>query len=166
MSHDNARFNVSGDSPKALAATLHLWSLIHGPAQYDRPGCHLHPIDFAGYCLHPQYGMVLFTYGDNAKMTPFPFEEGKDPQKLATFFYNYLSSSKSKVNDDLTEVKKSFYMGDEEAKAVESDFSWDRDADHDGSNERHWRVMTFRWGHVLGNEAPLTIRPAYAWYGK
>ena len=162
MSHDNTRFNASGDSPKALAATLHLWSLLHGPASYDRPGCHLPLIDFKGYCLHPQYGMVLFTYGEDKEMVPFPFEEGKDPHKLAGFFYSYLKSSKSVINDYLTKG----YSGEDEHKAILADFSWDRDADHDGSNERHWRVMTGRWGHVISSSAPLAIRPAYAWYGK
>ena len=166
MSHDNTRFNVSGDSPEGLAAALSLWGTLHEHSKYTRNRTDLPIINFTGYNLHPQYGMVLFTYGDDKRMVPFPFEEGKDPQKLAQFFYSYLSSSKSVINDDLTTLAKECYMGEDEVKALTSEFSWDRDADHDGDNARHWRVMTNRWGHVLGSSAPLAIRPIYCWYGK
>lgn len=44
---------------------------------------------------------------------------------------------------------------------------WDRDYDHDGSNELGWRVYVEDWGHVGSNQyAICAVRPAYMWYGK
>jgi len=39
--------------------------------------------------------------------------------------------------------------------------------DHDGDNEKGWRVFTEDWGHVAGhNYAIAGIQPAWAMYGK
>lgn len=44
---------------------------------------------------------------------------------------------------------------------------WDEDADHDGHNERGWRVFCEGWGHVAGNHyAIVAVKPAYLWMGK
>jgi len=58
------------------------------------------------------------------------------------------------------------YLKSEDASKVECK-DWDADADHDGHNERGWRVYCTDWGHV-GNEcyALIAIKPAYIWYGK
>lgn len=44
---------------------------------------------------------------------------------------------------------------------------WDKDEDHDGSNDRGWRVYCEDWGHVGGESyAICAIRPVFLWYGK
>lgn len=58
------------------------------------------------------------------------------------------------------------WLKGEGAKTVEC-VDWDADADHDGDNERGWRVYCEDWGSV-GNEsyAICAIKPVYLWYGK
>lgn len=60
------------------------------------------------------------------------------------------------------------------AKWLESDQArnipcngWDADIDHDGSNERGWRVYVEDWGHI-GEEtyAICAVRPSFNWLGK
>jgi hypothetical protein len=49
---------------------------------------------------------------------------------------------------------------------------WDTDTDHDGSNERGWRVYVESWGHIRDGKNSIdhysicAIVPAYCWYGK
>jgi hypothetical protein len=48
---------------------------------------------------------------------------------------------------------------------------WDRDAEHDGSNNRGWRCYVNDWGHINlleGSElyGIVAIKPAYIWCGK
>jgi len=44
---------------------------------------------------------------------------------------------------------------------------WDEDEDHDGSNEKGWRVFVGDWGHVGDSRYVLcAVTPAYLWMGK
>ena len=155
---DNRRFNVSGETQSGLAETLSLYgTLVNGRRRaWNIPG----QIDFVGYRLDPCFGMVLFIYNNNA-MIKFPFDEGKYPTNLAAFFYNYLNSPNSVVVDLPPHVS-----GYDDFASLRSDFSWDRDADHDGSNSVGWRVFCGQWGHINNSDEALAIRPIFNWYGK
>lgn len=42
-----------------------------------------------------------------------------------------------------------------------------REPDHDGYNEKGWRIFTERWGHVAGHHyAIVAVQPSWAMYGK
>jgi hypothetical protein len=158
--HSNPRFNVTGQEEDGLAATLALWGTIN-LSSYQIAKVKS-PLDFKGYRLDPYLGMVLFQYEiENTKMIPFPFDEGKYPERLASFFYNYLKSDKSKVSIPEKPVGLLDYYAD-----FRADFPLDVDEDHDGHNERGWRVSTGRWGHVLNYDEAIFIRPIHIWYGK
>jgi hypothetical protein len=153
MSHDNSRFNVSGDTQEGLAQTLSLWVSLHGHKE----------MNFTGYCIDPVFGMVLYIYdGVDKEKIPFPFGEGKNAVRLTSFFYNYLNSGNAKVVD-LPPVEKDRY---DQYSYLRQDLGWDGDVDHDGDNGLGWRVLAGEWGHIKGYTTPLAIRPIYCWYGK
>jgi len=99
MSHDNSRFNVSGDTQKGLAETLSLWVSLNGHKA----------MNFTGYRLDPVFGMLLYIYdgGDKDKIL-FPFNEGKNPTRLSAFFYNYLHSDRMKFIDPPVTLKDQY----------------------------------------------------------
>jgi hypothetical protein len=161
MSHDNTRFNISGDNQVGLVSALNLYATLH-QYRYNKP---IGVIDFTGYSIHPNFGMILYQYeGAEPGKLNFPFDEGKDSIALASFFYNYLKSPLAQVKP-LDEPKDAYErMNTEEFIA---DMKWDADSDHDGSNGLGWRLFTGKWGKILGNyKTPLAIRPCYCWYGK
>jgi hypothetical protein len=41
-----------------------------------------------------------------------------------------------------------------------------RQPDHDGDNERGWRIYNEDWGHVDGDDAIIAVSPVWAMYGK
>jgi len=49
---------------------------------------------------------------------------------------------------------------------------WEHDADHDGSNEKGFRIYTEDWGRINGvsytseDYSLAAIKPVYCWYGK
>lgn len=58
------------------------------------------------------------------------------------------------------------WLEGDEAKTIECE-GWDADADHDGNNERGWRVYVEDWGHVGDcSYAICAVKPAYMWFGK
>ena len=59
------------------------------------------------------------------------------------------------------------WLNSEEGRKFKTISSWDHDADHDGHNERGWRVYCEDWGHIGDDHyAICAIVPAYIWYGK
>ena len=58
------------------------------------------------------------------------------------------------------------WLKSKEAAAIKLD-DWDENSDHDGHNEKGWRIFCEDWGYV-GNDhyAFCCISPAYIWYGK
>ena len=59
------------------------------------------------------------------------------------------------------------WLNSEEGRKFETIGDWDHDADHDGHNERGWRVYCEDWGHVGDDHyAICAVVPAYIWYGK
>ncbi len=59
------------------------------------------------------------------------------------------------------------YLSSELAwKAIQLE-GWDRNLEHDGSNDRGWRVYCEDWGKVgESDDAIIAVTPAYLWYGK
>jgi hypothetical protein len=58
------------------------------------------------------------------------------------------------------------WLETEDAKKVECE-GWDADADHDGDNEKGWRLYVEDWGHVDSSwGVSFAVKPAYLWYGK
>jgi len=154
MSHDNSRFDVSGDSQERLTAAINLYSMIHGHGS--------HRLEFVGYSIDPYIGMLLHQWEGNLNKRLFPFDEGKDPERLSAFFYNYLMSPLSSLKK-LPEIivgKKDDYSD------FRNGIHWDDDHSHDGHNRKGWRLMTGGWGHVLSSATPLVIKPIFCWYGK
>jgi hypothetical protein len=53
------------------------------------------------------------------------------------------------------------------AKGWLKNVNYGNEPDHDGDNERGWRIFTEAWGHVAGRHyAIIGIQPAWAMYGK
>lgn len=57
------------------------------------------------------------------------------------------------------------YLKSEEADLVKLE-DWDRNQDHDGHNEKGWRVYCEDWGHVKTHYSICAIKRSYIWYGK
>jgi|KBSSwiStaDraftv2_1062776.scaffolds.fasta_scaffold00022_314 hypothetical protein len=170
---DNHRFNVTGDNQAQLVGILEFifrrefrWPQVHAKKSEGYGG-------FTGYRIDPHLGLVLYQYpiDHNDKLTQrFPFGEGYDPQKLAAFVYNYLNSEAAdKVTPPpLPETRDGLTATYDAYACLRHDYGWDGWCDHDGSNNRGWRIYTGDWGHIPmhGHSAPFAIRPITAWYGK
>lgn len=97
---------------------------------------------FAGYRVHERFGLILYSYKcERATMFPVPIT----PSQAAEMAFKWLDTP--------------------EAKNIPCE-GWDSNADHDGSNEKGWRVYTEDWGHADGDWNCVIVRPAYMWYGK
>lgn len=58
------------------------------------------------------------------------------------------------------------WLGSKDAAEVEC-VGEDANLDHDGHNEKGWRVYCEYWGHVADSSyAFCAIKPVYCWYGK
>ena len=93
-----------------------------------------------------EHGLILYWYASS--------------DEKANQFPSYLSAQ------DVLPIAKS-WLGSDFAAKVESSNSWDKDADHDGSNSSGWRVYCEDWGHVGGSSSAIcAIRPVVLWHGK
>jgi hypothetical protein len=53
------------------------------------------------------------------------------------------------------------------AKRWLSEQDYGREPDHDGDNERGWRLYNEDWGHIASeHETFVAVKPAWAMYGK
>lgn len=98
---------------------------------------------FAGYRIHNTLGFILYSYKTGDRMIPFP----------------------SKINAVQAAQMIFDWMKSDEAKKIPCE-GWDCNSDHDGSNEKGWRVYTQDWGHADGDWNCVIVKPAYLWYGK
>ena len=73
-------------------------------------------------------------------------------------------------SEELTDILWN-WLSSEEAKTVEFS-SWEQDADHDGSNDKGWRLYTEEWGCITEKGKSMdhysigAFKPVYLWYGK
>lgn len=100
-----------------------------------------------GWRIDVEKGFILYWHveGDNPLVAKFPFPIGSD--SVFSLVKEYLARNETWKEAKLT--------------------SWDRNADHDGSNSQGWRVYTEDWGQIAHDcYAFLAITPAYLWHGK
>lgn len=98
-----------------------------------------------GYRVNEK-GIILYSYDTSSKQKP-----------MVRFLTPHTIEQAAKVAWD--------WLLSGEAKKISCE-GWDANADHDGSNERGFRVYTEDWGMVDGDHDTYIIIPAYCWYGK
>jgi hypothetical protein len=111
-----------------------------------------------GWYFNKQKGLVLTWYFDpdkKEKVTPFTDRMGKpcviNEDELVDLLWNWLDS--------------------DEAKTVEFG-SWENNVDHDGDNDKGWRLYTEDWGciketeHTIDHYSIGAFKPVWLWYGK
>lgn len=139
---DNRIFNVNGESEAMLLNTLRLVF-----AQCDGTTC-------VGYFESKEKGLVLCRYAsDGYAVNKLP------PMNADQIFHFVLAWMKTEY------AQKVIDFTNKESK--EKDANWDKDIDHDGSNELGWRVYCESWGHVGDYHGAIcAIKPVHLWYGK
>lgn len=138
---DNQIFNVNGLTKDQLTLTLKL-ALTDQYAKSGETGTKL----VRGWRYSKSHGLILLwaIREDDKRHNVFPVP------------LNY-----SQIADIAWE-----WLNTQEAKLVPCE-GWDANAEHDGDNEKGWRVYCEDWGHVdSDNLAIVAIKPAYLWYGK
>jgi hypothetical protein len=93
-----------------------------------------------GWKVNHDYGIILCTYSTSG-FTPFLTPMSSD-------------TTTSTIWDWLCDQDVDDFKLDE----------WEEDCDHDGTNDKGWRVYTDTWGDV--DEGFIAIKPVYLWYGK
>jgi len=145
---DNRLFNINGKTKDQL--TLAVKCLL-----LDEYGKN---IIVKGWYFSKQKGLVLTWYLDEnekEKVTPFTDRMGKpcaiNEDELVDLLWKWLDS--------------------EEAKIVEFEH-WESNVDHDGDNDKGWRLYTEDWGCIKYAEYAIdhysigAFKPVWLWYGK
>lgn len=136
---DNRQFNVNGRSEAMLLKALELAAMQNS----NTAGC------FRGW-QENEKGMILCWMNNTNGIQAFP---GCSKPGAGLTASQVLPLVVSWLNSD-------------EAKAIMLS-DWDADMDHDGSNDRGWRVYCESWGHVGDNRyAICAVTPAWLWIGK
>lgn len=105
-----------------------------------------------GYRIDKKAGIVLLWHCDNKNPLHVKFPSPVSPEMAAIMAYEWVMSKDALETPDKD--------------------GWDKNADHDGSNERGWRAYVNEWGHIKllkGDDERygiVAIKPAYIWYGK
>lgn len=143
---DNRIFNVNGRTKEQLRKAVQLLLLDE----------HNEPIKVRGWYFSKKQGLVLTWYvGNGCDAVAFTDRMGKPSDIKEDELVNLLCD----------------WLRSEEAESVECE-GWDADADHDGSNDRGWRLYVDEWGCVKKGEYTIdhysiaAFKPAYLWYGK
>lgn len=140
MAGDNRVFNVNGKGPELLAETIKLafaCSSSYSGITYDT--C-------TAWKYKKDKGLILYScFSDTDK------DINKFPGKLS-----YAAAANMVIE----------WLESKEAAATVLD-GWDKDADHDGSNSKGWRVYVEDWGRVGGDFGVIcAVTPAFIWHGK
>lgn len=96
------------------------------------------------------------------------FAEGYriDESKKLLIFYWYIPNDKTPHVNKLP-FKMKYDMATDFALSWLAEQDYGRQPDHDGDNEKGWRVYNEAWGHVENDScAFLAITPTWAMYGK
>jgi hypothetical protein len=134
---DNRQFNVNGRGLEMLKATLRLACLQEG-------GFDDQPAKVEGWVLNPKHGLILLW--STKGTTCHRFFAPLDWDIAAEMVFKWLQTK--------------------EAKEMACE-GWDRNEDHDGSNEYGWRVYCEDWGHVGEHTYSIcAVRPSWNWLGK
>jgi len=105
----------------------------------------------AGYRIDKKAGIILLWHVDSKEPEHTKFPTPVSAEMAAIMVYEWVMSK--------------------EALDIPAKDGWDKNADHDGSNDRGWRCYVNDWGHIdllKGSETYgiVAIKPAYIWYGK
>lgn len=139
---DNYRFDMTCEGRERLTAALNLAFTGKSAKGYIiRPAHEAFKHEQYRHLDKPKRpDRMIFLWSDCEKPEgyhPFPFE--MDPAGCAEFAWRWL----------------------------EGTADYGREPDHDGDNERGWRVYNESWGHVEDlHAAIIAIAPAWAMYGK
>ncbi len=143
---DNRIFNVNGITIEQLELAVKLLLLNEYGEQ----------IKIRGWYFNPNKGLVLTWHVDkDSKAKPFTDNMGQEKpieeKELVETLWNWL----------FTDQAKSVVLN-----------GYDVDADHDGSNEKGWRLYNEEWGcvrdgeHTIDHYSVAAFTPAFLWYGK
>lgn len=136
---DNKIFNVNGKTKKQLS--LALKTLLTD--EYDKE------TGVEGFVFSKEKGLVLTWFIDK-NITPFSIKMGKT-QKI---YYQ-----------ELTEILWEWLQTDEASTVACK--AWDSNHDHDGSNDKGWRLYVEEWGKIKEFDYSIcAFKPCYLWYGK
>ncbi len=143
---DNKEFVVNGRTKKQLKIALDLL-LIN---EYDDE------IFVKGWYINPEKGLVLTWMPKEGDSKPFTNNMGKEApiskEELLPLLWEWLDS--------------------DEAKTISTDGQWEGNKDHDGHNEKGWKLYTEDWGHInrekysIDSYSICAFKPIYCWYGK
>lgn len=142
---DNRFFNVNGKTKEQLKLALELL-LFNEYGEKDK---------VAGWYFSKQKGFVLtWANPDKHKSSPFTNRLGQ-PEEID-------------VNELLELLWK--WKDTEQASTVELE-DFEDDADHEGSNDKGWRLYTEKWGHIeegssIDHYSIAAFKPVWLWYGK
>jgi hypothetical protein len=105
-----------------------------------------------GYVFYPEKGFVLLWHVDPNKPNEKAFPVPLSYDMVANVVWDWLK----------TDEAESVPLGD-----------WEDDCDHDGDNDKGFRVYTESWGHVhekgeytINHYSIVAIKSVYCWYGK
>lgn len=140
---DNFRFDMICEGDKTLAAALAL--AFHG-----------HSKGAAGYIIRPAHEKFVHEQYEH-------LNKPKRPDRLIFLWSGY----------EKAEGYVAFPFDMDAAGCADFAIRWlatvdyGRAPDHDGDNEKGWRVYNEAWGHVEDlHAAIIAIAPAWAMYGK
>ena len=143
---DNKVFNINGATKEQLANAV-TCLLFNECGNF---------IKIASWRFMEDKGLVLYWHVKGENSTPFTDKWGKpkslEPEELTDILWEWLQSDQAKNFKPVGE--------------------WDYNLNHDGSNERGWRLYTEDWGKIKQKVAgSLTYSlcafvPAYIWHGK
>jgi hypothetical protein len=99
-----------------------------------------------GYEFVKEKGLILYSYVSNSNKNIIVFPAPIPGELITGIVWSWLQS--------------------DQAKQVPCE-GWDANADHDGDNNKGWRVYLENWGDVGGRWGVIAcVKPAFIWYGK
>ncbi len=144
---DNRQFNINGRTKKQLETAIK--ALLTSETEKEKT--------VSGWYFSKSKGLVLTWMVGQYGSVPFTDRMGVPKEIDSTELVNVLWK----------------WLDSEEAEKVEL-YDWDANTDHDGHNEKGWRLYVEDWGQIGLDESdhasnPYSIaafKPAYLWYGK
>lgn len=147
---DNKLFNINGRTKQQLVRAIDCFL-------FDEYGSY-HSVK--GWSYRKDKGFVLHSYlrenDKNSEVKPFT---------------NRIGIPTSINKDELVDLLWEWLSSEEASEVVLGD--WEEDLDHDGSNDKGWRLYTEHWGHVFNKDGTTidhstlgAFKPCYCWYGK
>lgn len=179
---DNKLFNVNGKSFYQFKKTLDLILTD----EYEEEGVQKRfgviGSGIRGYRITPKKGIILYWYIDNDRLIEKrvkPIEELVEkydilPKKLRKHKLEKLENKRVTLPIDI--LTDTLWSCLNDAQDNIDDFEmedWEENLDHDGSNNKGFRIYVDKWGHIeedhgmtIDHYTSLAIKPIYCWHGK